>query len=74
MVYVEVKKAVEEGRGLLHSTLWWVSAQAGLRTVYGLILWAAWALHADAPRPPLATDPPAAILPGPDGQPPRPSA
>ena len=65
MVYVEVKKAVEEGRGLLHRTLWWVSAQAGLRTVYGLILWVAWAIHADRPSPPLATDPPTAILPGP---------
>ena len=32
MVYVE-SKGVEEGRGLLHRTLWWVSAQAGLRTV-----------------------------------------
>jgi hypothetical protein len=65
MVYVEVKKAVEEGRGLLHRTLWWVSAQAGLRTVYGLTLWVAWAVHASVPPDRLAPDPPAAILPGP---------
>ena len=42
--FVEVKKAVEEGRGLLHRTLWWMSAQAGLRTLYGLTLWLAWAV------------------------------
>jgi hypothetical protein len=47
MVSVEVRKAVEEGRGLLHRTLWWVSAQAGLRTLYGLMLWVAWAVHPD---------------------------
>jgi hypothetical protein len=55
IVYVEVKKAVDEGRGLLHSTLWWVSAQAGLRTLFGLTLWTAWALlPVPAPEPPLA--------------------
>jgi hypothetical protein len=64
MVYAEVRKAVEEGRGLLHRTLWWVSAQAGLRTLYGLLLWLAWAVHPADP-PPLAPDPPAAMLPGP---------
>jgi hypothetical protein len=67
MVYVEVKKAVEEGRGLLHRTLWWVSAQAGLRTLYGLLLWAAWAIHSGPPPERLAPDPSAAILPGPAG-------
>jgi hypothetical protein len=67
MVYVEVKKAVEEGRGLLHRTLWWVSAQAGLRLLYGLLLWAAWAVHPGGPADRLAPDPPAAILPGPPG-------
>jgi hypothetical protein len=61
IVAVEVKKAVEEGRGLLHRTLWWVSAQAGLRTLYGLTLWLAWALLPE-PAPPLATDPPMAML------------
>lgn len=45
IVYAEVRKAVVDGRGLLHRTLWWVSAQAGLRTVYGLLLWSAWAVH-----------------------------
>jgi len=64
MVYVEVRKAVEEGRGLLHRTLWWVSAQAGLRTLYGLLLWLAWAVH-PAAAPALAPDPSAAMLPGP---------
>lgn len=63
IVYVEVKKAVDEGRGLLHSTLWWVSAQAGLRTLFGLTLWTAWALlPAPAAPPPLATDEPAGML------------
>lgn len=66
MVYVEVKKAVEEGRGLLHRNLWWMSAQAGLRLLYGLTLWLAWALHAGQQAgPPLAPDPPTAMLPGP---------
>lgn len=64
MVFVEVRKAVEESRGLLHRTLWWVSAQAGLRTVYGLLLWLAWAVHPVATSP-LAAEPPTAILPGP---------
>jgi hypothetical protein len=62
MVAVEVRKAVEEGRGLLHRTLWWVSAQAGLRILYGLTLWVAWAVHSGAPDPPLAPDAPAAML------------
>lgn len=65
MVYVEVRKAVEESRGLLHRTLWWVSAQAALRTLYGLTLWVAWAVHPADPQA-LAPDPPAAILPGPN--------
>lgn len=73
MVSVEVRKALEEGRGLLHRTLWWVSAQAGLRLLYGLTLWVAWAIHsAPAPRA-LAPAPPAAILPGPP-PPPGPAA
>jgi hypothetical protein len=62
MVAVEVKKAVEEGRGLLTRTLWWVSAQAGLRTAYGLTLWVAWALHPAPAEAPLATGAPAAML------------
>jgi|SRR5262245_7985103 len=62
IVAVEVKKAVEEGRGLLHRALWWVSAQAGLRTMFGLTLWVAWAVHAASASTPLATNPPAAML------------
>jgi hypothetical protein len=62
MVYVEVRKAVEEGRGLLHRTLWWMSAQASLRILYGLLLWVAWALHPATSTQPLATEPAAAIL------------
>jgi hypothetical protein len=62
MVSVEVRKAVEEGRGLLHKTLWWVSAQAGLRTAYGLLLWLAWAVHPDHSGRVLANDPAPAIL------------
>lgn len=42
IVAVEVKKAVEEGRGMLQSTLWWWAAQAGLRIVFGLTLWISW--------------------------------
>jgi hypothetical protein len=61
MVAVEVKKAVEESRGLLHQTLWWMSAQAGLRILYGLLLWVAWAVHPGHVAP-LATDPAAAML------------
>lgn len=67
MVYIEVQRAVEEGRGLLHRTLWWVSAQAGLRTLYGLLLWLAWAVHPPAEPPkPLANEPASAILDLPD--------
>ena len=63
MVYIEVQKAVAQGRGLLHRTLWWVSAQAGLRTVYGLLLWLAWAVHPTVEPPkPLANEPATAIL------------
>lgn len=51
MVSVEVRKAVEEGRGLFHSTLWWISAQAGLRTAFGLLLWLAWATYPANPTP-----------------------
>ncbi len=61
MVYVEVKKAMEESRGLLHRTLWWMSAQAGLRIVYGLLLWLAWAIHVEPPAV-LASESPAPIL------------
>ncbi len=44
MVDVEVRKALEDGRGLLHSNLWWIALQSGLRIVFGLLLWVAWAI------------------------------
>jgi len=39
----EVKKALEQGRGLLHSTLWWVVIQSSCRLLCGLSLWLSWA-------------------------------
>ncbi len=47
----------------MHRTLWWMSAQAGLRTLYGLLLWLTWAVHppAEAAKP-LANAPESAIL------------
>jgi hypothetical protein len=44
IVDIEVRKALEEGKGLLHRNLWWISAQAGLRVLFGLCLWISWAL------------------------------
>jgi hypothetical protein len=41
----EVRKAMEEGRGLLRRNLWWLSAQALLRVLFGLSLWICWGLH-----------------------------
>lgn len=45
MVDVEVRKALEEGRGLLNRNLWWMSLQAGLRVIFGLSLWLSWAVN-----------------------------
>lgn len=45
IVDVEVKKALEDGRGMLQSNLWWLALQAGLRVVFGLVLWMAWAVQ-----------------------------
>jgi hypothetical protein len=45
MVDTEVRKALEEGKGLLHRNLWWISVQAGLRVLFGLCLWISWAVH-----------------------------
>ena len=62
LVAVEVKKAVEEGRGLLRRTLWWISAQAGLRTLFGLALWTAWAVFPTPTQsPPVVVGPSPAI-------------
>jgi hypothetical protein len=68
MVAVEVRKALVEASRLLNSTLWWVSAQVGLRIVFGLSLWLTYATgpvldkdHHPAPEPVAAT--PASSLP-----------
>ncbi|WP_020470909.1 hypothetical protein [Zavarzinella formosa] len=45
MVDTGVKKAMEDGKGLLQSALWWMSLQSGLRTFFGLLLWLSWAVH-----------------------------
>jgi hypothetical protein len=45
MVDTEVRKALEEGKGLLHRNLWWISVQAGLRVLFGLCLWISWAVQ-----------------------------
>jgi hypothetical protein len=44
MVTVEVRKALEEASRLLNSTMWWVTAQVGLRVAFGLALWLTYAL------------------------------
>jgi hypothetical protein len=45
MVDTEVHKAMIEGKGILERALWWVSLQAGLRILFGLSLWLAWAFY-----------------------------
>jgi hypothetical protein len=45
MVAKEVRAALESATRMLHSTLWWVSIQAGLRIAFGLSLWTAYALQ-----------------------------
>lgn len=45
IVDTEVKKALEDGKGLLNSALWWMAAQTALRITYGLMLWISWAVH-----------------------------
>ncbi len=44
MVNAEVRKALIEASHMLNSTLWWVTAQMGLRVAFGLSLWLTWAL------------------------------
>lgn len=39
MVSAEVQKALHEMNKMLHTTLWWVSVQAGLRIAFGLAVW-----------------------------------
>jgi hypothetical protein len=45
IVDTEVRKAMEQGKGLLRRNLWWMTLQAGLRILFGLTLWIAWAVH-----------------------------
>jgi hypothetical protein len=45
MVDEEVKKNLTEYQTTLQASLWWVSVQIGLRLVFGLTLWAVWAIH-----------------------------
>lgn len=51
MVDTEVRKAMEESRGLLNRNLWWISLQAALRVLFGLCLWISWAVHPSIGRP-----------------------
>lgn len=44
MVNTEVQKALVEVSALLNSTMWWVSAQTGLRIAFGLAIWLTFAL------------------------------
>jgi hypothetical protein len=39
MVDVEVQKALIEASKLINSSMWWLTAQVGLRIAYGLTLW-----------------------------------
>lgn len=45
MVDDEVKKSLQDYRGTLNASLWWVSVQIGLRLLFGLTLWTVWAIH-----------------------------
>src|SRR5258708_40220759 len=50
IVDTEVRKAMEEGKGLLNRNLWLISLQAALRAAFGLCLWIAWAVHPELVR------------------------
>jgi hypothetical protein len=43
MVSVEVQKALVEASRLINSSLWWVTAQLGLRIAFGLSMWLTYA-------------------------------
>ncbi|MFO0841336.1 MAG: hypothetical protein U0797_02910 [Gemmataceae bacterium] len=45
LVDKEVRGALEMASDLLNNTLWWVSAQAVLRILFGLCLWSSYALR-----------------------------
>jgi hypothetical protein len=44
MVAVEVQKALVDASRLINSSLWWVTAQIGLRVAFGLAMWLTYAL------------------------------
>jgi hypothetical protein len=44
MVAVEVQKALLEASRLINSSMWWVTAQMGLRMAFGLALWVTYAV------------------------------
>jgi len=43
MVAAEVQKALLEASALINSSMWWVTAQVGLRIAFGLALWLTYA-------------------------------
>ena len=45
LVAVEVRTYLVNASRMLNSTLWWVVVQAGLRVIFGLSLWIAYALQ-----------------------------
>ena len=46
MVDEEVKKALDAGGKLIHTTLWWTVVQTGARVLLGLALWMVWTFGA----------------------------
>jgi hypothetical protein len=44
MVAAEVQKALLEASALINSSMWWVTAQVGLRIAFGLTLWVTYAI------------------------------
>jgi hypothetical protein len=44
MVNAEVRKALIEVSRTVNSTMWWLTAQTGLRITYGLSLWLTFAI------------------------------
>jgi hypothetical protein len=44
MVAAEVQKALLEASALINSSMWWVTAQVGLRIAFGLALWVTYAV------------------------------
>jgi hypothetical protein len=44
LVAVEVRKALVEAGRLINASMWWVTAQVGLRIAFGLVLWITYAV------------------------------